>query len=124
MRQTTTVQTLAESAARAINRVSSGIPVPLTGNPRLQLLKEFSPNVSIPQKTRLSGKGSPMGTVQGYCRSEGKANLYFVVFDAIDVLAWAVANGASASIVMQDGSIIEARDLIKPKSATAKEQQP
>ncbi len=108
MRQITTVQALAESSAQAINRVSSGIPVPLTGNPRLQLLKEFSPNVSIPQKTRLSGKGSPMGTVQGYCRSEGKRDWYFVVFDAIDVLAWAVANGASVTIVMQDECCAEA----------------
>lgn len=121
MKEITTVQTLAESAAQAINRVSSGLPVPLSGNPRLQLVKEFSRNTQIPQKTRLAGKGSPMGTVQGYCRSEGKVSLYFVVFDAIDILAWAVANGASATIVMQDGSTIEARDLIRPKGAAAKE---
>lgn len=121
MGQTTTVQALAESAARVINRVSSGIPVPIPGNPRLQLVKEFARNGNIPQKTRLAGKGSPMGTVQGYCRSEGKVSLYFVVFDAIDILAWAVANGASATIVTQDGSTIEARDLIRPKGAAAKE---
>jgi hypothetical protein len=95
------IQELANKAAEVINHAGkSGFP----GQDTLQLVM---PHRKKWAETRyLAGRNSPKGTYLDYCKDGEIIN-----FDAIDMLAWCVANGATGTAVI-DGKQVNLADLL------------
>jgi hypothetical protein len=85
------IQELANKAAERINHRQT-IKVP--GDAGIQLVM---PHRNYHADTRyLAGKNSPKGNYLSHCK-EGE----IITFNAIDVLAWCVAKGATVNIVVE-----------------------
>lgn len=102
-----TIQELADAAIKALSYES---PVPLPGPAMVQLVMPAGKHES--SRTRLvKGQKSPWGRVLCYNGVENGKHTMRVNFDALDVLAWAVANGAKVTAVLPDGRQIDLAEL-------------